>query len=222
MKINARLKKIGDLVDTNSLVLDIGCDHAFLDIYLVKEKKLKKAIASDIHEGPLESALENIKKYKIEDKIELRLGDGLTTYTEDVDTVITSGMGGRTIIGIFKNNMAITKKLKEVIVSPNNYQKDVRNFFRKIGFYIEDEYLEKDGKFIYQIIKFRKGKRKYTKKDDFFGPILLTKKDKLFQEYFKKELKSREILLDLLPKNYRLKRFQLKKEIDMIEKEIKI
>ena len=66
MKLNTRLKKIGDLVDANSLVLDIGCDHAFLDIYLVKERGFKKAIASDIGEGPLKSALDNIKKYKVE------------------------------------------------------------------------------------------------------------------------------------------------------------
>lgn len=220
MKINSRLKKIGDLVDTNSLILDIGCDHALLDIYLVKERGVKKAIASDIGKGPLQCALENIKKYNVEEKIELRLGDGLTTYTEDIDTVIISGMGGRTIIGIFKNRLSITKKIQEVIVSPNNYQKDVRNFFRKNGFYIEDEYLVKEGKIIYQIMKFKRGKKKYTRRDDFFGPILLTKKDKLFQEYYKKELKSREILIDLLPRNYRLKKFQLKKEIDMIRKEL--
>ena len=42
MKINSRLKQIGDLVDTNSLVLDIGCDHALLDIYLVENKIVKK------------------------------------------------------------------------------------------------------------------------------------------------------------------------------------
>ena len=59
MKINDRLKKIGDLVDANSLCLDIGCDHALLDIYLVKEKNQQKAIASDIALGPLEKANEN-------------------------------------------------------------------------------------------------------------------------------------------------------------------
>ena len=38
MKINDRLKMIGDLVEANSFCLDVGCDHAFLDIYLVKRK----------------------------------------------------------------------------------------------------------------------------------------------------------------------------------------
>lgn len=220
MKINDRLKKIGDLVDTNSLVLDIGCDHALLDIYLIKEKNIKKAIASDIGKGPLDAARENIKKYNLEDKIELRLGDGLSTYTDDVTTAIVSGMGGRNIIGIFKYKLNIVKKLKTIIVSPNNYQEDVRKFFTSIGFIIEDEYLVKEGKIIYQIMKFTKGKKHYTKKQYFFGPILLNKKDKLFKEYYNKELASRKIILNILPKNYRLKRFITKREIKLLEKEL--
>ena len=135
MKINDRLKKVGDLVDTNSSILDIGCDHALLDIYLVNNKKVEKAIASDVNEGPLKNAKENLKKYQLEDKIELRLGDGLDTYTDDIDTVIVSGMGGRTIIGMFKYKPSIVKKINTLILSPNNYQEDVRRFFTSIGFW---------------------------------------------------------------------------------------
>ena len=67
---------------------------------------------------------------------------------------------------------------------------------------------------------FKKGKKHYTKKDYFFGPVFLIKKGPLFREYYEKEKKSREILLTMLPKNYRLKRYQTKKEIEMIKKEI--
>lgn len=217
MKINDRLKKVGDLVDTNFSILDIGCDHALLDIYLVNNKKIEKAIASDVKEGPLKNAKENLKKYKLEDKIELRLGDGLDTYTDDIDTVIVSGMGGRTIIGMFKYKPSIVKKINTLILSPNNYQEDVRRFFTSIGFYIEDEVLVKEGKIIYQIEKLKRGKKKYNKLDYFFGPKLLINKNNLFKEYYKKELKSREILLDILPKNYRLKKYKTKKEIKMIK-----
>jgi len=73
---------------------------------------------------------------------------------------------------------------------------------------------------IYQIIKFRKGKKRYNKIEYFFGPILLTKKDKLFKEYYGRELKSREILISILPKNYYFKKFILKKEIKMIKEHI--
>lgn len=216
MKINNRLKKIGDLVSSNSCCLDVGCDHAFLDIYLVKKNKSIKCIASDNKEGPLKQARNNIKHEKLDKEIETRLGSGLKTYSNDIDTVIISGMGGRNIIGILKDDLDIVKKIDTFIISPNNYNEDVKRFLVKHKFYINDEYLVKDGKFIYQIIIFKKGNIKYTKKQFFFGPCLLLKKDKLFKDYYLRELKSREILLSLLPKGFFRKKIVLKKEIKMI------
>ena len=220
MKINSRLKMIGDLVEANSFCLDIGCDHALLDIYLVKQKKNIKAIASDIAEGPVEQAKANIKRERLEDEIEVRLGDGLDTYSEEVDTIIISGMGGRSVIGICKKHPKVLKKLKTLIISPNNYQEDVKRYLCKNGFYIENEEFVKDKRFIYQILIFKRGKKRYSKKEYFFGPKFLEKKGPLFREYYLREMKSREILITLLPKNYRLKKYITKKEIEMIKKEI--
>ena len=220
MKINARLKKIGDLVETNSFCLDVGCDHALLDIYLVKRNKNIQVVASDIAEGPLSQARKNIKRERLEDKIELRLGDGLDPYTDEINTVIISGMGGRNIIGICKKNPKKLKKINTLIISPNNYQEDVKRYLCKNGFYIENEEFVKDKNFIYQIIILKKGKKKYSKKEYFFGPVFLIKKGPLFREYYEREMKSREILLSILPNNYRLKKIQTKKEIKMIKNEI--
>lgn len=220
MKINSRLKTIGDLVEKDSVCLDVGCDHALLDIYLVKQRKNIKAIASDIADGPIATAKSNIKREKLEGVIEIRQGDGLSTYTNDINTIIISGMGGRNIIGICKYKKDVLKKVNTFIVSPNNYQEDVKKYFTKNGFYIENEEFVRDNRFIYQIIIFKKGKRKYSKKDYFFGPIFLIKKGPLFREYYEKEKKSREILISLLPKSYRYKKYKLKKEIQMIQNEI--
>ena len=220
MKINDRLRKIGDLVEANSTCLDVGCDHALLDIYLVRLNKNVKAIASDTAEGPLEQAKNNIKREKLDGEIEVRLGAGLDTYSEEIDTVIISGMGGRNIIGICKDNPKVLKKIKTLIISPNNYQEDVKKYLCKNGFYIDNEEFVRDKKFIYQIIILKKGKKKYTKKDYFFGPVFLVKKGPLFREYYEREIKSREILLSLLPKNFRYKKYQTRKEIEMIKNEI--
>lgn len=220
MKINARLKKIGDLVEANSTCLDVGCDHALLDIYLLKLNKNIKAIASDINAGPLEQAKQNIKSEKLDKEIELRLGDGLDTYSKDINTIIISGMGGKNIIGICKNNYKVLKNIETLILSPNNYQEDVKRYLCKNGFYIDNEEFVKDKKFIYQIIILKRGKKKYSKKDYFFGPIFIKKKGPLFREYYERELKSREILISLLPKNFRYKKYQIRKEIEMIKNEI--
>lgn len=220
MKINARLKKIGDLVEANSFCLDVGCDHALLDIYLIHRDKNIKTIASDIAAGPLDQAKKNIKREHLEDVIETRLGPGLSTYTQEVNTIIISGMGGRNIIGICKDNLNILKKINTLIISPNNYQEDVKKYLCKHGFYISNEEFVKDKKFIYQIIILKRGKKKYTKKEYFFGPIFLEKKGPLFREYYDRELKTREILISMLPNNYRLKKYKLKKEIKIIKNEI--
>lgn len=220
MKINARLKKIGDLVEANSFCLDVGCDHALLDIYLVRQNRNIKAVASDIAQGPVEQAKNNIKREHLENEIEVRLGEGLSTYTDNINTVIISGMGGRNIIGICKNNLKIFKKVDNYIISPNNYQEDVKRFFCKNGFYIQNEEFVKDKRFIYQIIIFKKGKRRYTKKEYFFGPVFLIKKGPLFREYYLREMKSREILISLLPKNFKYKKYITNKEIKMIKNEI--
>lgn len=220
MKLNDRLKKIGDLVDANSFCLDVGCDHAFLCIYLVQRNQNIKAIASDIAEGPLEQAKQNIKREKLEKEIEIRLGDGLDTYSDEVDTIILSGMGGRTMIGIFKDNLKVLKKVKTILISPNNYQEDVKRFLCKNGFMICEEEMVKDKKFIYQVIKFQRGRKYYSRKEYFFGPIFLKRKDELFREYYQRELKSREILLEMLPKNFRWKKFLTKREIRLLRSEL--
>lgn len=220
MKINARLKKIGDLVEANSFCLDVGCDHALLDIYLVRQNKNIRAVASDVAAGPVEQAKKNIAREHLETEIEVRLGEGLSTYTPNINTVIISGMGGRNIIGICKNNLRIFKKIDTYIVSPNNYQEDVKRFFCRNGFYIANEEFVKDKRFIYQIIIFKKGKKHYTKKEYFFGPVFLIKKGPLFREYYLKEMKSREILISLLPNSFRYKKYKTNKEIKMIKNEI--
>lgn len=220
MKLNTRLKKVADFVDKNSIVMDIGCDHGKLDIYLVKENIVKKAVATDSKSGPLSNAKENIKQYKLEKQIDIRLGDGLKPYTEDIDTVIISGMGGRNMIGIFKYVPEKLKHIKTIILSPNNYQIDIKKFLVSNGFIITKEELVEDNKIIYQVIKFVRGKKRYSKKELFFGPMLLKNKNLLFKKYYQKELKSREILIDILPKNYRLKKILIKRELKLLKEEL--
>lgn len=222
MIVNKRLKEVSKLVDDGSSILDVGCDHAFLDIFLAqdKTKKLKKIVASDNKEGPLEQAKNNILQHKLSELIELRLGNGLDVYTSDIDTVIISGMGGRNMIGIFKAHSEYLKNINTFILSPNNFQIDLKKFLVKSNFKIEKEVLVKDGKYIYQVIKFVRGKVHYSRREYFFGPLLLKNKDKLFIEYYTRELKSRQIIIKLLPAGFSFRKIKLKKEIKIISLEL--
>ena len=55
MELSKRLKRIAEHVDKCESVADIGTDHGYIPIYLVKEGRCKKAIASDINKGPRKS-----------------------------------------------------------------------------------------------------------------------------------------------------------------------
>ncbi len=218
VKLNNRLLAVANLIPENCSVIDVGCDHALLSIYLVQNKTPKKVIASDIKEGPLLCAKENIQKYHVENKILLKLGSGIDPIEEDIDTIIISGMGGLNMIGILKYSKEKYKKVDKIILSPNSDADKVRREICKLGFYIADETLVKDKNIIYPIILFQKGKKKYRYHDYLYGPVLSKKKDSLFIEYLKKEQEQKEKLLSLLPKKYFERRWQLKKELRAISK----
>ena len=215
IRLSPRLKQVYDFVEDNSKIVDIGCDHGLLEVYLLK--KNIKIVGSDNKQGPLDNAKKNYKSNKVDG--ELRLGDGLDTYKGE-DGVIICGMGGINIISIIRNNISKIKDIDTFILSPNNYIEAVRKYLVRIGYYIENEVLVKD-KYIYNILVFKKGKKRYKKKEYYFGPILLQNKDKLFYEYYERELKSNQIIQKLLPKNDWSRQFLIKKKIKMIESELK-
>ena len=217
IKLSKRLEAISSLIPNNSKVIDIGCDHGLLDIYLYQKKISNKIIASDINENALNNAKENIRKNKLEEFIETRLGNGLDTLKEndDIDTIIISGMGAHTVVGILKNNLNKLKNINTIVVQSNTKIEFLRKEMTKLNYLIEDELLIEDNKKIYTIIKFIKGKKKYSKKELFFGPILLKKNTKLFQTNNQKELEKLQILLKLLPKNKIIDRYKIKKKISM-------
>ena len=94
MKISDRLKELSTFIDEDDKLIDVGCDHALLDIYLCEQYKNLKVIASDIHEGALKNAKNNIDKFKMKDRINVRLGDGLSIVNPDeFDTILIAGMG---------------------------------------------------------------------------------------------------------------------------------
>ena len=68
--ISNRLKSLVKYVNVEDKVIDIGCDHALLDIYLVKNNIVNNVLISDISKNALEQGIDNIKKYNLESNIE--------------------------------------------------------------------------------------------------------------------------------------------------------
>ena len=203
INLSNRLKKIADFVDDDSNLVDIGCDHGLLDIYLVQTKNNIKVVASDINKNALGNAIRNIKKYRLEDTILTVISNGLDSIdVTNLDTIVISGMGTHTIVGILYNNIKKLNKIDTLIIQSNNDIDFLRYKVNKLGYKIVDEVLVEDAGIIYTVIKFRKGFAFYTRKQLYFGPMLLKRKDELFVKRNKQELKKLEKFYPMIPKNH--------------------
>lgn len=195
MKINNRLKLVGDYVDKGSVPLDIGCDHAKLSIYLLKEKNFPFVYASDNKIGPLNQARENVNYYNLADRIELIKADGLNSLNDKIDTITITGMGGLTINKMFLENKNKLTDIKTIILSPNNFIKEVRETINKLGYYLKDEELVEESDKLYHILVFSKGNKVYSDKELYLGPILMAKNKEIIKKYYRNELSNINNLL---------------------------
>jgi len=213
--LNKRLQTISAFIKENDVVLDVGCDHALLGIYLVLNKNVK-VVGSDVNSGPLEKAKENLKKYHLTRKIELRLGDGLNTMSSDINTVVISGMGGQTIINILKDINKYSN-VKKLIISPNNDFSLTREEISKLGFYISKETMVLESGKYYLISEYKIGKKKI---DSFFGKLDLTSEivKKYYQYIYYNNLK----ILSKLGIKDRAKKKELKSINDKIKKYLSV
>ena len=216
MKINNRLKLVGDYVDKGSVPLDIGCDHAKLSIYLLKEKNFPFVYASDNKIGPLNQARENVNYYNLADKIELIKADGLNSLNDKIDTITITGMGGLTINKMFLENKNKLTNIKTIIISPNNFIKEVRETINKLGYYLKDEELVEESNKLYHILVFSKGNKTYSDKELYLGPILMTKSKEIIKKYYRNELSNLNNLLlnNEIPKEKKEELKKIKKYLE--------
>lgn len=217
-KISKRLEVVASFIEDNSKVIDIGCDHGLLSIYLARKYPNIKIIASDINKNALSSAINNIKEANLEDRIETRLGSGLEVVTkEEIDTIVISGMGSNTIVGILKYSKDKLVNVNNIIIQSNTDLYFLRKNITSIGYYIEDEVLVEDKGIIYTVIKFIKGKKKYNYKELYLGPILLEKNDILFQKKNEKELMTLKMINKNIIRGHYLYRTKIKRNIKILE-----
>lgn len=200
--MNLRLKTLAKMVDHNSRVADIGTDHAYLPIELVKNGRVKFAIASDIGQGPLLNAKKDIEEAGLQDSIETRLGNGLETITkkDEIDTVIVAGMGGKLMTEILNSAWLKGFHFPTLILEPNVGESGVRSWLMIHGYKIIQEKILAEAGHIYELIKavLAKKVKPLTEKELLFGPVIAQDKEPVFYEKWQNQLEyNQKLLLNL-------------------------
>ncbi len=154
LHLSDRLTALCNMVTEGNRLCDVGCDHAWVPIFLVQQGKIPGALAMDVVQGPLQMAGANVAAYGYGPYIELRQSDGLDAYEKgQADTLLIAGMGGMLITQILEKDPEKTRDFKEIILEPQSETAQVRRALRRLQLELtEEDMVEEDGKF-YPILR---------------------------------------------------------------------
>lgn len=202
MEVSKRIDCIIGLLDKCNILADIGSDHAYVPISAIKQGKCNYAIASDINKGPIEKAKKNVIANKLEDKIQCRLGGGLTTLKEnEVNSIIVAGMGGNLIRDIIEERLNVFNKLDYAIFQPTQNPEVLRKYLIESGYEILQEDLCCEDNIYYEMIKVKCERGIPKKLEEIYYEIsekLLCEKHPLLKEYVEFKIMKNKNILDYL------------------------
>ncbi len=201
--LSERLMAVAQMVTPGLKVADIGCDHAYLPIYLVRENVSPYVIAADINSGPVAKARDNIREAGLEGRIEVRQGDGLSVIEPgDAGSVVLAGMGGRLMMKILSEGAAVLEEVYEIIMEPQSEVSELRHYLQDNGYMIISEDMVNDGDKFYPVIKAVPGKTDENREVMFrYGKVLLREGNPVLHDFLLLERQYCSNLLEELAAN---------------------
>ena len=204
IELGERLTRAASFVPNGSKICDVGSDHAYLPVYLIQNNQITSAIAGEVVEGPFLSAKQTVRDYRMEDCIEVRLGDGLQILSkEDEITAVTiCGMGGELISRILEAGYSGShlNGRERLILQPNVAEHFVREWLMNHSYQIVEETVVSDNHRLYEIIVAEPVEERveYTELELKYGPILLQQPSELsVAKWTRMNRKNKEILEQL-------------------------
>ena len=204
------MRAVASMVTPGNVLADIGTDHGYVPISLVQRKKIKKAIAMDVNNGPLQRAKEHIAEYQLEEYIETRLSDGVQKLgVGEADSILIAGMGGELVMHIISDGMEVCRNAKELILQPQSELGKVRKFLRENNFEIIDEdMIIEEGKYypmmkvvpVEEIALWEVLPEEVIPACDMYGPFLLKNGNPSLRKYLVKQHKQLTKILKELEK----------------------
>jgi tRNA (adenine22-N1)-methyltransferase len=157
--LSVRLSGVAGLIPTCRRVIDVGSDHAYLPIHLVKVGRCITAIARDVREGPVAVARRNIAKSRTADRVFAEVADGLDGMDcLPDDVVVVAGLGGLETADILERNLAAARTVAAIVLQPMKSLPDLRAYLLDRSFLIEREEVAFDAGRFYTCLRCRAGR----------------------------------------------------------------
>lgn len=188
--LSARLQACCAFVHPGDRVADIGCDHGYLSIYLLKNHIASCAYACDVAEGPLQSARRNAVKFGVADKLSFYLSDGVKNVPRDFDTLVCAGMGGDTMVSILSAAPWLKDGRYRLVLQCQSKRELLRQYLSDNGWHIAEESVLRDGRFLYTVmdVGYDPAAPRLTLGQTYFSPAMLVNPSQETKEYYERVL----------------------------------
>lgn len=197
LPLSNRLLACCSFVHPGDRVADVGCDHGYLGIHLLQNHIAGSIIASDVNEGPLQSARMNAAKFGVQEKMTFHLSNGVQNIPRDFDCMVCAGMGADTMISILDAAPWLKDPKYRVILQCQSKRPELRQWLYDAGYRIRRETLAKDGKFIYSIMEVTYGPGEgLTPAQTYITPQLLEDTHPLLPEYYERVVHGVRLTVD--------------------------
>ena len=195
--LSPRLRLCCGFICPGERVADVGTDHGYLGIWLLRQEIASHVIASDIGQGPLSAAVANAQKYGYTDKMTFCLSDGVQNIPRDFDTLVCAGMGAETMISILSAGTWLRDSRYRLILQCQTKTHLLRRYLSENGWRITEESAVRDGRFIYTAMEVEwKPGYVLTPGEWFFPPALLENPAECLPEYFQRTVNTLRKIVD--------------------------
>lgn len=219
--LSERLHLVASFLPKSAHFADIGSDHAYLPCFVCINDPSAQAIAGEINEGPFLSAKRTVDELELNERIEVRKGNGLEILHDgEVSELVIAGMGGGLITNILEQGKNKLSGVNRIIVQPNMDAHVIRKWFRENAYELVNEKIISEDGHIYEVLVADQGEgnsvyeEEYVSKQLLFGPFLLQEKSEPFKQKWNGEKQKRENALSQMtkakqPDTVKIKKFQL-------------
>ncbi|OZI11375.1 tRNA (adenine(22)-N(1))-methyltransferase TrmK [Bacillaceae bacterium SAS-127] len=230
-QLSKRLTTVANQIPNQSTLADIGSDHAYLPCYAVKTGIVTKAVAGEVVEGPFQAAKQQVQEAELEQRIDVRKGNGLEVIAPgEVECITIAGMGGTLIASILEDGKAKLEGVKRLVLQPNVSAINIRQWLLANEWQlIAEMIMEEDGK-IYEVLTAEQGDplKPYEANEAqqlLLGPFLMKEKNEAFLKKWQREASQLELVLENLKKAedgeaVADKRQQVLRELNLIKEAI--
>lgn len=190
-----RLERVAAQVPAGARLADIGSDHGYLPVALMRRGAIAAAVAGEVALTPFRAAERTVRDSGLDQRISVRLANGLAAIEpgDEITAISLCGMGGETIRDILDSGKAHLSGEERLILQPNGGEQPLRLWLMDNGYRILCEELLRENRFDYEIIVAeRTGPVRYSAEELYFGPLQMQARSQAFLAKWQRILREKQ------------------------------